>query len=107
MPDYPINYHVLAEDFRKQQAGQQAYNQGDGEWLMDALHKMCAAYDELVDSGFWVVGVTEECKRLAICATQEQAEQYVGTLPNAEDGRYYIDGPCTEPIHLSELIEKE
>lgn len=49
MADYPINQHVLAEDFRKQQAGQQAYNQGDGEWLMDALHKMCEAYDKALD----------------------------------------------------------
>jgi len=101
---YPINYHVLAEDFREQKAGRKAYNQGDGEWLHNALLKMCDAYDK---TGVFIVGLTEGPKRLAVCATQEQAEEYIGTLPNAEDGRYYIDGPCTEPITLSELTEKE
>jgi hypothetical protein len=46
---YPINYHVLAEDFREQQAGTKAYNQGDGEWLHESLTTMCDAYDDLVD----------------------------------------------------------
>jgi hypothetical protein len=123
MPDdYPINHHVLAEDFRAQKAGDKTYNQGDGEWLHDSLIKMCDAYDEAQEEierlrgewrkaddgwiaakaelGFWVVGVTEECRRLAICQSQEQAEQYVGALPEAEDGRYYIDGPCFEVIEL-------
>jgi hypothetical protein len=85
--EYPINYHVLAEDFRDKPP----YTQEDAKWLHTSLTTMCDAYDR---AGFWVVGVTEGPKRLAICQTQEQAEQYVGTLPNAEDGRYYIDGPC-------------
>jgi hypothetical protein len=99
MGDYPINYHILAEDFRKQQDGLKEYNQGDAEWLIDALHKMCNAYDK---TGVFIVGLTEGPQRLAVCASQEQAEEYIGTLPNAEDGRYYIDGPCTEPITLPE-----
>jgi hypothetical protein len=50
MADYPINYHILAEDFREQAAGRKAYNQGDGEWLHDALVKMCNAYDNVVEA---------------------------------------------------------
>jgi hypothetical protein len=56
----------------------------------------------MADTGFWVVGVTATCKRLAICATQQQAEEYCGELPGVEHGGYYIDGPCTEPITLDE-----
>ncbi len=109
--DYPINYHILAEDFKEQQAGRKTYNQGDGEWLHAALLTMCNAYDK---TGVFIVGINSSFpfpgagpKRLAVCASLEQAEQVIGTLPNAEDGRYYIDGPCTEPITLSELTEKE
>lgn len=40
---------------------------------------------------FYIVGVTETCKRLAVCATEEQATKYVGSLANAEHGVYYID----------------
>jgi hypothetical protein len=46
----------------------------------------------------YVVGVTETCKRLAVFCNLKRAEAYVGTLPNAERGIYYIDGPCKELV---------
>ena len=92
--DYPINYHILAEDFRFNETHK--YTQSEAAWLHESL---CEAYDK---TGVFIVGLTEGPVRLAVCATQEQAEQYIGTLPNHEDGRYYIDGPCTEPITLND-----
>lgn len=43
---YPINFHVLAEDFR----GKTEFSQADARWLLDSLHKMCGAYDELSEA---------------------------------------------------------
>lgn len=43
--DYPINYNVLAEDFR----GKTEFTQDDARWLLDSLTTMCNAYDELLD----------------------------------------------------------
>lgn len=40
------------------------------------------------------VGVTATSRRLRTFGTLADAERYVGTLPNAEDGIYYIDYPC-------------
>lgn len=51
-------------------------------------------------TGFYVVGVTATCQRLAFAATAEQAAEYIGTLPGREDGRYYIDGPCEDVVVL-------
>ena len=47
--DYPINHHILAEDFREQAAVRKPYSQKDAEWLHESLTKMCNAYDEIVD----------------------------------------------------------
>lgn len=52
-------------------------------------------------SGFYVVGITGTAERLAFCVSAEQASEYIGTLPNAESGMYYIDGPCLGPVVLS------
>jgi hypothetical protein len=51
MPDnrYPINHHILAEDFREQAAGRKEYSQDDAKWLHDSLHKMCTAYDDVME----------------------------------------------------------
>ena len=48
---------------------------------------------------FYIVGETEGPKRLAVCTTEEQASEYIGTLPDHEDGRYYIDG-CDDLVEL-------
>ena len=42
---YPINYHILAEDFRDRT---QQFSQEDARWLLDALLAMCNAYDDLL-----------------------------------------------------------
>lgn len=39
---YPINYHVLAEDFRDKEH----FTPDDGRWLLESLRVMCDAYDE-------------------------------------------------------------
>ena len=44
-----------------------------------------------------IVGVTETCERIAGFYGDEalrKAEEYVGTLPDAAKGIYYIDYPC-------------
>lgn len=46
----------------------------------------------------WVVGITETCERLGIFSSYEPAVDFIGTLPDHEDGRYYIDGPCENII---------
>lgn len=46
---YPINHHVLAEDFREQAAGVKPYSQEDAAWLHDNLLAMCSAYDDLLE----------------------------------------------------------
>jgi hypothetical protein len=56
---------------------------------------------------FFVVGITETCTRLAVCTTEPQASEYISTLPNALDGIYYIDGPCTEPVILTPEAPQE
>jgi len=55
-----------------------------------------------IPTTFYVVGVTETCKRLAICATERQAAEYIESLPGFEQGIYYID-ECREPVMLDEL----
>jgi hypothetical protein len=55
---------------------------------------------------FWIVGKhmgVELPIRLAVCASQTAAEEYVGLLPGADDGRYYIDGPCVGPVVLESV----
>ena len=54
---------------------------------------------------YFIVGITETCKRLAVAATPEQASEFIGTLPGFEDGRYYIDGPITGVVELSDNKE--
>jgi hypothetical protein len=51
----------------------------------------------------YVVGITETCERLAFCSTLKAAEQFVGTLSNAEHGIYYIDGPCKGVIEVADV----
>lgn len=51
---------------------------------------------------FYIVGVTATCKRLAICNSEQSASKYIGTLPGAELGIYYIDD-CTDTVTLDEL----
>jgi len=46
---------------------------------------------------FYIVGITETCKRLGVFNTEKQASRYIGTLPNHESGIYYID-PCSTPV---------
>jgi len=46
--DYPINFHILAEDFRGKQV--MGYSQSEAAWLHESLTKMCEAYDETVDT---------------------------------------------------------
>jgi hypothetical protein len=50
--------------------------------------------------GFYIVGVTQSCQRLAVTNTLLDAEKYISTLPYCEQGIYYIDGPCTEIVEL-------
>lgn len=41
-----------------------------------------------------IVGITATCERLASFTgadAEQQAAEYIGTLPNAEDGIYYLD----------------
>ena len=45
--DYPINFHILAEDFRGKQVT--GYSQSEAAWLHESLSKMCEAYDAIVD----------------------------------------------------------
>lgn len=40
-----------------------------------------------------VVGVTETCEYLKVCNTYEEAVEFIDTLPNKEQGIYYIDYP--------------
>lgn len=54
---------------------------------------------------FFIVGVTQTCKRLAVCATEKQASEYIGSLPRAEEGIYYldpVDAQCA-PVVLAEV----
>lgn len=51
MPDYPINHNILAEDFRDKTE----FTQDDAKWLLDSLHKMCNAYDDLVGDDTLIV----------------------------------------------------
>jgi hypothetical protein len=57
--------------------------------------------EEESDTPFWVVGVTETCTRLAIASSHDQASEYIATLPDYEDGRYYIDGPVYGVVELT------
>lgn len=46
-----------------------------------------------------IVGLVDPPTRLAICASMDDAETFIGTLPNAEDGRYYLD-ECDDTVVL-------
>lgn len=54
---------------------------------------------------FYIIGITESCRRLAVASTPERAAEYIGKLPNALDGIYYIDGPCIETVELENRSE--
>ena len=53
---------------------------------------------------YWIVGendgMTETARRLAICATHDQAAEYIGKLPLAATGIYYIDGPISNTVEI-------
>lgn len=42
--DYPINYMILSDLLR-----QDSYTQDNARWAVEALNKMCNAYDEVQD----------------------------------------------------------
>lgn len=48
------------------------------------------------DEGYWAVGVTKTCKVLSVFSSQDEAAEYISTLPDHEQGIYYIDGPCND-----------
>jgi hypothetical protein len=100
---YPINHHVLS-DLTREHGEKGELSENDVNWLLNSLHRMCNAYDEIVDNdfGYWVVGMTETATRLAICNSHDQAAEYIGGQENNEDGIYYIDGPCLGTIELRE-----
>jgi hypothetical protein len=50
---------------------------------------------------FCIVGITETCERLAVCLTPDAASEYIGSLPHAEKGIYYID-ECESTVILTE-----
>jgi hypothetical protein len=49
---------------------------------------------------FYIVGLTRTCRRLAVTNTEHEAVEYIGRLPYAEEGIYYIDR-CREPVTLA------
>jgi hypothetical protein len=55
---------------------------GEATTVADSTPELC-----------WHVGVTETCTRLARFASHDAAAEHIGTLPDAESGIYYIDGP--------------
>ena len=52
-------------------------------------------------------GMTETTRRLAITATHDQAAKYIGSLPGHEGGEYYIDGPITGVVALTDNKENK
>ena len=100
MTDYPINHHILTEDFREQATGKKAYNQGDGEWLHESLIKMCDAYDEIVDKPQEVFMVWdtarmmkgEHAQLLAVFGSVDDAIDYAKKeFPDPEDDWQYAN----------------
>lgn len=51
-----------------------------------------------------IVGLVDPPTRIAICVSEDAAAEFIGTLPDNEDGRYYID-VCTDTVVL--LREEE
>lgn len=49
-------------------------------------------------TGFFVVGITDTCERLAFFNDEHAASEFIGTLVEHEDGRYFLDGPCENVI---------
>jgi hypothetical protein len=41
----------------------------------------------------WIVGKIDPPKRLKACVSYDEAVRFIETLPNFEDGIYYLDGP--------------
>lgn len=59
---------------------------------------------------FYIVGLTmdpktDQPRRLAVCVSAEAAARHIETLPDYEDGRYYIDG-CRETVVLDTITGK-
>lgn len=48
---------------------------------------------------FYIVGITRNCHRLAVCSSAARAAEYIATLPGHEDGRFYIDA-CRDTVVL-------
>ena len=48
---------------------------------------------------FYIVGLTDPATRLAVCPDLKAVEEFVGTLPDFESGKYYID-ECEETVVL-------
>lgn len=52
---------------------------------------------------FYIVGVNSDPpKRLAVCANEDDAAEYISSLPFPEDGIYYID-ECDQTVEIAEL----
>ena len=41
----------------------------------------------------YTVGITKTCEVLGRFPTEQLASEFIDTLDNYEDGRYYLDGP--------------
>lgn len=50
---------------------------------------------------FYIVGITKTCERLAVCVSEKQASKFIETLPDHEQGIYYIDD-CRDTVTLDE-----
>lgn len=50
----------------------------------------------------WVVGVTETCEVLGTFDTEDEAVEFIDTLPNHEDGIYYLDSPTKQETQISD-----
>lgn len=48
----------------------------------------------------WTVGITETCERLGVFATHDEAAEFISTLPDFEQGIYWLDGPCNLPAEI-------
>lgn len=55
---------------------------------------------------FHIVGRTTDCKRLAVCHTEQQAAAYIEMLPGYERGLYYIDSVSSAhgPVVLAVVL---
>jgi len=99
---YPINYHVLSEDFKAKGAGTEPFTQDDAKWLLESLHTMCNAYDKVTDTDpLTAEDLHAAAEKIGVDAEEKDHGVKEDAIYEFVDGSVFDNYPNMDPISLS------